>query len=108
MNNESVVEVEWLSSFLFFLMKPTGLKGRLKCRQISHTHPYFILRPLKLEEHSLVPYIAVFHDFMSDAETEIFKSLAVERLERSAHGSKRSGQGGVTSDKRTSKQYDIL
>jgi hypothetical protein len=29
-------------------------------------------------------------------------------LERSAHGSKRSGQGGVTSDKRTSKQYDIL
>ena len=90
------------------MMKPIGLKSRLKCRQISHTHPYFILRPLKLEEHSLVPYIAVFHDFMSNAETEMFKSLAIERLERSAHGSKRSGQGGVTSDKRTSKQYDIL
>jgi hypothetical protein len=99
------VEVERIFPFL---LKPTGLKSRLKCRQISHTHSFFILRPLKLEEHSLVPYIAVFHDFMSDAETEIFKSLAVERLERSAHGSKRSGQGGVTSDKRTSKQYDIL
>lgn len=55
-----------------------------------------------------MPYIAVFHDFMSDAETELFKSLAIENLERSAHGSKRSARQGVTSDKRTSKQYDIL
>lgn len=89
-------------------MKPTRLTSRLKCRHISHTQPYFIVRPLKLEEHSLVPYIAVFHDFMSDAETELFKSLAIENLERSAHGSKRSARQGVTSDKRTSKQYDIL
>ncbi|XP_046639382.1 prolyl 4-hydroxylase subunit alpha-1-like [Daphnia pulicaria] len=111
--NKSPEWSEWEEMEVFFRLcregeeesRPTGLKGRLKCRQISHTHPYFILRPLKLEEHSLVPYIAVFHDFMSDAETEIFKSLAMaERLERSAHGSKRPGQGGVTSDKRTSKQ----
>lgn len=84
------------------------MTGRLKCRHISHTHSYFIVRPLKLEEHSLVPYVAAFHDFMSDAETELFKSLAIESLERSAHGSKRPGREGVTSDKRTSKQYDIL
>ena len=70
---------------------------------MSHTHPYFVLGPLKMEEHSLVPYIGVFHDFMSDAETEIFKSLAVDRLERSAHGSKRP-ESAVTSDQRTSKQ----
>lgn len=58
-----------------------------------------------MEEHSLVPYIAAFHDFMSDKETEIFKSLAIGNLERSAHGGKRAGREGITSDKRTSKQY---
>ncbi|XP_032793189.2 prolyl 4-hydroxylase subunit alpha-1 [Daphnia magna] len=100
----------WEETEIFFRLcrgeqsRPTRLTSRLKCRHISHTQPYFIVRPLKLEEHSLVPYIAVFHDFMSDAETELFKSLAIENLERSAHGSKRSVRQGVTSDKRTSKQ----
>ena len=88
------------------MIKNVGLLGKLKCRRISHTHPYFILRPLKLEEHSLAPYIASYHDFMSNAETETFKSLAGERLQRSAHMSLRSGPKGVASDKRTSKQYN--
>lgn len=95
------IEIDWIVSSFVDGFKPTG--PTLKCHRMSHTHPYFALRPLKMEEHSLVPYIGVFHDFMSDAETEIFKSLAVERLERSAHGSKRYAFA-VTSDKRTSKQ----
>ena len=66
------------------------------------------------------PYIVALHDFLSDAETELFKSLAVFaaaveeeeeagtyvntiRLTRSQHAGKRS-----TSDKRTSKQLVIF
>ncbi len=66
------------------------------------------------------PYIVALHDFLSDAETELFKSLAVGtaaieekeeagpyvntiRLTRSQHAGKRS-----TSDKRTSKQLVIF
>ncbi len=81
----------------------------LKCRLLGiRTHPYFTLRRIKLEEHSLSPYIVAVHDFVSDAEAEIFKSLAIGRLERSAHSGKRAVMGGVTSDKRTSKQYDDI
>ena len=91
----------------------------LKCRLLGgggggggYPHPhhpsYLVLRRIKLEEHSLSPYIVALHDFVSDAEADVFKSLApVDRLERSAHGGKRkrSADGGVTSDSRTSKQY---
>lgn len=95
--------------------QPASVEKDLKCRWIggrsnggggdtsSRHHPYFILRRLKLEEHSLSPYIVAVHDFMSEAEAQVFKSLAVDRLQRSAHGGKRAF--GITSDKRTSKQY---
>ena len=85
--------------------QPTELerKKELRCRLVRHTHAYFILGPLKLEEHSLQPYIVALHDFMSPTETELFKSLVIERLRRSEHVGRHS-----TSDKRTSKQLTLI
>lgn len=55
-----------------------------------------------MEEYSVDPYIAMYHDFMSETEMGIFKDKAISRLKRSLH----QGKDGryVATDIRTSKQ----
>ncbi|XP_059097158.1 prolyl 4-hydroxylase subunit alpha-2-like isoform X2 [Tigriopus californicus] len=75
----------------------------LTCHYLHYKDPYLRLGPFKLEQKSLLPYIAVFHDFMYDKEMEDYRSNVNRRLIRSMHLTKKGEHDGV-SVKRTSSQ----
>ncbi|NXD11245.1 P4HA3 hydroxylase, partial [Nothocercus nigrocapillus] len=45
--------------------------------------PWLLLQPAKRETLGLRPFVALYHDFVSDAEAEAIKALAGPRLQRS-------------------------
>ncbi|XP_062434453.1 prolyl 4-hydroxylase subunit alpha-3 isoform X5 [Rhea pennata] len=55
----------------------------LRCAYETNGSPYLLLRPAKRETVRLRPYVALYHDFISDAEAETIKALAGPRLQRS-------------------------
>ncbi|XP_066475543.1 prolyl 4-hydroxylase subunit alpha-3 [Tiliqua scincoides] len=55
----------------------------LYCSQETNGDPFLILQPLKREIIHQQPYIALFHDFVSDSEAERIKALAAPGLQRS-------------------------
>jgi len=61
---------------------PYKYAHKLTC-QYRHYHPYFILRPLKEEVAYLDPFIATYHDLLTDAEIAKVRELAGPRLSRS-------------------------
>lgn len=65
--------------------------SKLRCRFVSKS-PFSIIAPFKVEEANLEPYIAVFHDVMSDMEMDLFKNLSKPTMFRAKVISP-SGQG---------------
>ncbi|XP_070143198.1 prolyl 4-hydroxylase subunit alpha-1 isoform X2 [Drosophila kikkawai] len=55
----------------------------LRCRLSQGYHPYRLLAPLKLEEHSLDPYVVTFHDMLSPQKITELREMAVPRMRRS-------------------------
>ncbi|XP_025967234.2 prolyl 4-hydroxylase subunit alpha-3 isoform X2 [Dromaius novaehollandiae] len=55
----------------------------LRCAYETHGSPYLLLQPAKRETVRLQPYVALYHDFVSDAEAETVKALAGPWLQRS-------------------------
>ncbi|ROT77583.1 hypothetical protein C7M84_003767 [Penaeus vannamei] len=76
------------------------MESRLTCRHVTAGASYLTLMPLRLEEMSLDPYIVVFRDFLTEAQTEAIKGIAKPRLTTSRH----RGPGGnfISSMVRTS------
>jgi len=58
---------------------PYKYAHKLTC-QYRHYHPYFVLRPLKEEIAYLDPFIATYHDLLTDSEINKVKELAGPRL----------------------------
>ncbi|XP_067163896.1 prolyl 4-hydroxylase subunit alpha-3 [Apteryx mantelli] len=56
---------------------------RLRCTYETNGSPYLLLQPAKRETVRLRPYVALYHDFVSDAEAETVKALAGPWLQRS-------------------------
>uniref|UniRef100_A0A8C4V171 procollagen-proline 4-dioxygenase n=1 Tax=Falco tinnunculus TaxID=100819 RepID=A0A8C4V171_FALTI len=56
---------------------------RLSCSYETNGSPYLFLQPAKKEVVWIQPYVALYHDFISDAEAETIKGLAGPRLQRS-------------------------
>uniref|UniRef100_A0A8B9ENA8 Prolyl 4-hydroxylase subunit alpha 3 n=1 Tax=Anser cygnoides TaxID=8845 RepID=A0A8B9ENA8_ANSCY len=55
----------------------------LGCSYETNGSPYLLLQPAKKETLRLRPYVALYHDFVSDAEAETIKGLAGPWLQRS-------------------------
>ncbi|NWX20785.1 P4HA3 hydroxylase, partial [Aegotheles bennettii] len=55
----------------------------LRCSYETNGSPYLLLQPIKKEVVRFQPYVALYHDFISDAEAETIKSLAGPWLQRS-------------------------
>ncbi|XP_009996290.1 PREDICTED: prolyl 4-hydroxylase subunit alpha-3 [Chaetura pelagica] len=55
----------------------------LSCSYETNGSPYLLLQPVKKEVVQLQPYVALYHDFVSDAEAETIKGLAGPWLQRS-------------------------
>ncbi|KAK4829659.1 hypothetical protein QYF61_005952 [Mycteria americana] len=55
----------------------------LSCSYETNGSPYLLLQPAKKEMVRIRPYVALYHDFISDAEAETIKGLAGPWLQRS-------------------------
>ncbi|NWX93273.1 P4HA3 hydroxylase, partial [Nothoprocta pentlandii] len=55
----------------------------LRCTYHTNGSPLLLLQPAKRETLGLRPFVALYHDFVSDAEAEAIKALAGPRLQRS-------------------------
>ncbi|RWS09826.1 vacuolar protein sorting-associated protein 33A-like protein [Dinothrombium tinctorium] len=73
----------------------------LKCYITNRGHPWLILQPVKVEVLHKDPYIAVFHDLITDNEIEKVKEIAAPFLER-AKVQNEVKRGSEVSDVRTS------
>ncbi|NXF40321.1 P4HA3 hydroxylase, partial [Nyctibius bracteatus] len=56
---------------------------QLSCSYETNGSPYLLLQPAKKEMVQIRPYVALYHDFISDAEAETIKGLAGPWLQRS-------------------------
>ena len=52
----------------------------LKCYLSDQNNPYLILQPVKIEVFHTKPYIAIFHDLITDRESEMIKELAAPKV----------------------------
>ncbi|EMP23926.1 Prolyl 4-hydroxylase subunit alpha-3 [Chelonia mydas] len=64
----------------------------LHCSYETNDSPYLILQPVKRELIRLQPYVALYHDFVSDLEAEKIKGLAAPWLQRSVVASEEKQQ----------------
>ncbi|XP_039349005.1 prolyl 4-hydroxylase subunit alpha-3 [Mauremys reevesii] len=64
----------------------------LHCSYETNDSPYLILQPVKRELLRLQPYVALYHDFVSDLEAEKIKGLAAPWLQRSVVASEETQQ----------------
>lgn len=48
----------------------------LFCDNFANGHPGLLLRPVRREVLSLRPYVVLYHDFISDSESEEIKQHA--------------------------------
>ncbi|NXP65188.1 P4HA3 hydroxylase, partial [Chloropsis cyanopogon] len=55
----------------------------LGCSYETNGSPYLLLQPAKKEMVQVQPYVALYHDFITDAEAETIKGLAGPWLQRS-------------------------
>ncbi|NXQ38757.1 P4HA3 hydroxylase, partial [Catharus fuscescens] len=55
----------------------------LGCSYETNGSPYLLLQPAKKELVQIQPYVALYHDFITDAEAETIKGLAGPWLQRS-------------------------
>ncbi|NWR77844.1 P4HA3 hydroxylase, partial [Centropus unirufus] len=55
----------------------------LSCSYETNDSPYLLLQPARKEVVQVRPYVALYHDFISDAEAETIKGLAGPWLQRS-------------------------
>ena len=69
---------------------------------LHRNKPYLTLGPFRIEEKNKSPYIAVFHQFFHERETNVFIQYASETLERSETFISKGNLG--TSMSRTTKQ----
>uniref|UniRef100_A0A8D0HG72 procollagen-proline 4-dioxygenase n=1 Tax=Sphenodon punctatus TaxID=8508 RepID=A0A8D0HG72_SPHPU len=72
----------------------------LHCSYETNGSPFLILQPIKRELIQWQPYVALFHDFVSDLEAETIKKLAAPWLQRSVVA---SGEKQQKADYRISK-----
>ncbi|XP_052769082.1 prolyl 4-hydroxylase subunit alpha-1-like isoform X2 [Mya arenaria] len=67
-------------------------KDRLFCRYRTNDHPLLFLSPAKEEVLYFNPYIAMFHDVISDKEIKMLKTLATPKLGRATVHNPKTGK----------------
>ncbi|XP_068152598.1 LOW QUALITY PROTEIN: prolyl 4-hydroxylase subunit alpha-1 [Drosophila tropicalis] len=62
---------------------PPAQQRPLRCRYSGGNHPYRQLAPLKMEEHSLDPFVVTYHDMLSPNKIAQIRKMAVPHMRRS-------------------------
>lgn len=79
------------------------MDASLKCQLQTFGQPYLRLGPFKIEEKSKTPFMIIFHDFLSEAETSVLTSIDKDRLARSEMADPTMSKSKI----RTSKQVCV-
>ncbi|RWS00626.1 prolyl 4-hydroxylase subunit alpha-1-like protein [Dinothrombium tinctorium] len=69
-------DVEYLYKYASNMMDSS-----LKCYILNQNNPFHTLQPIKIEELHLNPFVAIYHDFLTDKEIEAIKNSATSKLE---------------------------
>lgn len=72
------------------MMKPK-VEARLRCRYVTLDNPILFLSPVKEEEAYLNPRLVIYHDVISEAETETVQNLAKPRFARATVQNRETG-----------------
>ena len=72
---------QWLIMAVSF-QQPNPYKHMLRC-QYRRSHPFYLLRPLKEEVLYHAPFIALYHDIITDTEINTTKTLAKSQVMKS-------------------------
>ncbi|XP_027629950.1 prolyl 4-hydroxylase subunit alpha-3 isoform X1 [Tupaia chinensis] len=73
-----------LDHLAFAYFQPTHYQiPSLYCSYETNSSPYLLLQPVRKELIHLEPYIALYHDFVSDSEAQKIRALAEPWLQRS-------------------------
>lgn len=70
----------------------------LGCSYETNGSPYLLLQPAKKELVQTQPYVALYHDFITDAEAETIKGLAGPWVSQPVSGDVPFQQQGVSGD----------
>ncbi|XP_064116840.1 prolyl 4-hydroxylase subunit alpha-1-like [Macrobrachium nipponense] len=65
-------------------LRATNATSDLYCRYLSNGSPLYIIGPLKMEVHSLSPYIVTIEGVVTSSEAKAFKQTASVLLEKSS------------------------
>lgn len=57
-----------------------AMEAKLKCSVSSMSNPYLILQPVRQEQVSLDPFIAVFYNVINDKEIRILQETAKSKV----------------------------
>ena len=68
-------------SFMSFTMcyycyQTSAEEKNLKCYLTNNGHPLLLMQPVRVEVFHEKPFVAMFHNLMSDSEMELLKELA--------------------------------
>ena len=66
------------------VLQPVYNAHKLTCQYKRH-HPLFYIDPLKEETMSFKPWLAVYHDVISEREMAVVKELAVPKVRFHVH-----------------------
>ncbi|XP_075858425.1 prolyl 4-hydroxylase subunit alpha-3 isoform X2 [Microcebus murinus] len=73
-----------LDHLAFAYFQPTHYQiPSLYCSYETNSSPYLLLQPIRKEVIHLEPYVALYHDFVSDSEAQKIRELAEPWLQRS-------------------------
>jgi prolyl 4-hydroxylase len=64
------------------IFPPLFMMKRINCRYLHHNDPYLKLGPFKEEQASELPYVVIFHDILSENETDWLITNATPKLSR--------------------------
>uniref|UniRef100_A0A0K8RBC1 procollagen-proline 4-dioxygenase n=1 Tax=Ixodes ricinus TaxID=34613 RepID=A0A0K8RBC1_IXORI len=81
------------------VLRTPKMDSKLRCRYYKGQDGFFTLRPIKLEEINLKPYIIVMRDVVQERDIEDLMAFAEPRLQRSTTY---TGDGNAPSTRRTS------
>lgn len=61
-------------------MQTPAEEKHLKCYLSHQNSPYLLLQPVKVEVFHTKPYIAMFHDLLTDEESDMIKTYAAPKV----------------------------
>ena len=76
------VKLKYLIIFIKITIKISNYStnSSLKCYFLSNGHPFLIIGPVKEEIVSFVPFIAIYHDVITESQATQIKDFAIPNV----------------------------